>query len=142
MVPRKLDSKEVEEFIETHREDLGGVDRTVVAAALMALPATARPTEVLEQIQSIMDSNAQEMLEQYPSGARGQIRYLLHMAHLQARDWRIISSTVDIPDSSDFERKTAMMVDACRYQGFDPWVLLRKFIQYWRATKDKPKESV
>lgn len=61
-----------------------------------------------------------------------QLFNMLRLSGLTARDWNIMVGSVIVDLSDDNKEKMAKMVSACRYQGFDPSVILKKIVRSWR----------
>ncbi|XP_020295066.1 uncharacterized protein LOC109860410 isoform X2 [Pseudomyrmex gracilis] len=67
-----------------------------------------------------------------------QMFHFLKLCGLSYRDWNLMVGVVFVDMSVEARDKYIKIVYACRYQGFDPSVLLKRLIRFWRESMRQP----
>lgn len=75
----------------------------------------------------------EQRLQIRATGLSGQINHLIALTGLPLDDWRILQATCQVTDDAATQERIAKMVDACKYQGFDPVATLKKLIGLWKV---------
>lgn len=70
-----------------------------------------------------------------------QINHMLKLSGLNLRDWNLMIGSVIFDGSNAHLQKVKRMVYACRYQGFDPSLILKKIIRSWREARRQPRSE-
>lgn len=68
---------------------------------------------------------------------RAQLDHMMQMTGVPPRDWGSILPLVRLEVDERQVGLAQKMVQACRYQGFDPRVLARLFVSRWRAARTR-----
>lgn len=96
----------------------------------------------LTAVKEVLDTEARNQIREAPSIFSDQMFHLLNMCNLPPRSWNLLSTTINTRPGGPYFDRCKLMVYACRYQGFDPSVILRKIIRSWREEKLKPRVSM
>lgn len=64
---------------------------------------------------------------------------MLKLSGFNLRDWNLMIGSVIFDGSDAHLQKVKRMVYACRYQGFDLSLMLKKIIRLWRDARRQPR---
>lgn len=66
-----------------------------------------------------------------PDPFKLQVQHMIKLLGLTPRKWNLVLSAVIVPEQEAAQVKYEKMCQACKYQGFDPMVILRSLYMSW-----------